>query len=309
VFEHDFGVWKLDPRPEIDADQVRDRRRDPGKLDRDPQLQFAGRRLRPRAQRPALRVFHSRRDLYRANRRGRRAPDYRQSGSRPVCGIFPRWQADRFRIGPQRPRGNLRVSSGGGEAQKVTDIDALKFFFTWSPDSGQLVFTCFRSQASPLHPWLQADHRAGCVEVWGAGQRRLVAGWKVDCLLEARLHKDHGHLCDPAEGGEEKRVTFDSASETAPVFLPTAASSTSCAAKAPGADDDPAGRQIFSIALERQAKDRRCGRSRRVRRASFERGRCRLAGFEAAHTADNADAVFGFEIMLWLRTIARSSSR
>src|SRR5258708_1016773 len=60
----------------------------------------------------------------------------------------------------------------------------------------------------------------------------------------------------PAEGGEEKRVTFDSASETAPRFSPNGRKLYFLRSEGgPGAEDDLAGRQIFSIPLDRQAKD------------------------------------------------------
>ena len=148
VFEHDFGIWKLDvSKPQSRAHPTRHRRRDAGEPDRSARLQLAGGRLRPRALGPPHRPLDSRRDLHSAGRRGRPAPDHRQPRARPDAAVFARRQVDSFHLRPQRARRALhRVGDGAGEPRKITDIDALKFAFAWSPNSKEIAFTASDSK-------------------------------------------------------------------------------------------------------------------------------------------------------------------
>ena len=87
VFEHDFGVWKLD---------VAGRRRDAGEPGRSARFQFTVGRLRPRSFGPPHSAFDPRRAFHRADRRRRPAPDHRQPLARQRAAVFARRQMDRL---------------------------------------------------------------------------------------------------------------------------------------------------------------------------------------------------------------------
>ncbi len=257
VFEHDFAVWKLDPET---------RKAAPIKFEIAAETQENS---------TEIRSFSSQADDYDLAPNGRRfafsihgeiftAPtgdgDVLQITDSPARDQYVEYSPDGKLIAfvsDRSGREEIYVApSGGGEAQKLTDIDALKSFLAWSPDSDQLAFTC---SDHTLRRYSLSSKQTTEIATSKYGAFGIVT-WSPDGKWIAYSKPAYTRTTDiymiPAEGGEEKKVTFDSASETAPRFSPNGHKLYFLRSEGgPGADDDLAGRQIFSIALERQAKD------------------------------------------------------
>jgi tricorn protease len=151
----------------------------------------------------------------------------------------------------------VEAVDGAGEAQKLTDIDALKFGYAWSPDSTQIAF-------------VSSDDKLRVVTVASKDVKELSASrygnlgspaWSPDGKWLAFSKPDVSRTNDiyliPSSGGEEKKVTFESFSESNPHFSPDGrklyftrndSTSTSQASGLPSI-------QLFSVALEHLDRD------------------------------------------------------
>ena len=146
---------------------------------------------------------------------------------------------------------------GAGEPQKITDLDALKLGYSWSPDSTQIAYTA-------------SDDKLRVVTVAGKQAKEITSSrygnigaprWSPDGKWLAYAKPDVTRTTDiflaPSTGGEEHKVTFDSFSETNPIFAPDGkklffarveSTSNSQAAGLPSV-------QLFSVALEKLDRD------------------------------------------------------
>jgi tricorn protease len=143
-----------------------------------------------------------------------------------------------------------------GEAKKVTDIDALKSSYAWSPDSKRLLFTT-------------SDGKLYTCTAEGKEAKQLVASkygnlsrptWSPDGKWIAYSKPDVSRSSDvyliPSDGGEEHKVTFDSANEANPRF--SADGKKLYFVRAEGGGDRTGDRpeaQIFVAPLEKIDKD------------------------------------------------------
>ena len=109
---------------------------------------------------------------------------------------------------------------GAGEARKLTDLDALKVSYRWSPDSTQIAFT---ASDGKLRVLTVADGQSKELSTSRYGQLGAPA-WSPDGKWIAYSKPDVSRTTDiylvPAAGGEEQKVTFDSFSEASPRFSP-----------------------------------------------------------------------------------------
>ncbi|HVG30953.1 MAG TPA: S41 family peptidase [Pyrinomonadaceae bacterium] len=146
---------------------------------------------------------------------------------------------------------------GAGEPQKLTDLDALKLGYSWSPDSTQIAYT---SSDDKLRVVTVASKQAKEITSSRYGQIGSPQ-WSPDGKWLAYSKPDVTRTTDiflsPAAGGDEHKVTFDSFSETAPIFAPDGkklffarieSTSNSQAAGLPSV-------QLFSVALEKLDRD------------------------------------------------------
>src|SRR5262245_15910467 len=112
----------------------------------------------------------------------------------------------------------LVPADGTGEPKRLTDLNALKTGYSWSPDSKLLVVTT-------------SDGKLYRVAADGSETKELLSSkygtisrpaWSPDGSLLAFSMSDVTRTDDiyimPADGGEPKKVTFDSASDRSPAF-------------------------------------------------------------------------------------------
>ena len=145
---------------------------------------------------------------------------------------------------------------GAGEPQKLTDLDALKLAYSWSPDSTQIAFT-------------SSDDKLRVVNVASKETKQLSESrngnvgspaWSPDGKWLAFSKPDATRTTDiylvPAAGGEEKKVTFESFSESNPHFSPDGRKLffTRNDSVTFGQGDRPSV-QLFSVALEHLDRD------------------------------------------------------
>lgn len=146
---------------------------------------------------------------------------------------------------------------GAGEPQKLTDVDALKAGYSWSPDSTQLAYT---SSDGSLRTVVVASKETKEITTSRYGNVGQPA-WSPDGKWLAYSKPDVSRVTDiylaPSTGGEEKKVTFESFSESSPRFSPDGrklfftrndSTSFSQAAGLPSI-------QLFSVTLERLERD------------------------------------------------------
>ena len=109
-------------------------------------------------------------------------------------------------------------ADGSAEPKRVTDLDALKNSYAWSPDSKLLAVGT-------------SDGKLYRVAANGSETKELLASkygtigrptWSPDGSLLAFSMSDVTRTDDiyimPSEGGEPKKVTFDSAGDRSPAF-------------------------------------------------------------------------------------------
>ncbi len=220
VFEHDFGIVKLD---------LASKRVTPLKFDIAAETQESMNEVRD---------FNSIADDYDLAPNSRRivltvhgeiftAPvdegDLRQITDNPAREQNVTYSPDGKWIGfvsDRSGREELYVvsSDGTGEAQKLTDIDALKFGYIWSPDSTQIAYT---SSDGKLRIVTVASKETKELNVSNYGNIGTIR-FSPDGKWIAYSKPDATRVTDifllPVTGGEEKKITFESFNEQNPQF-------------------------------------------------------------------------------------------
>ncbi|HKA21639.1 MAG TPA: S41 family peptidase [Blastocatellia bacterium] len=254
LFEHDFGVWKLD---------VGSRKAAPIKLD------IAAETQENLAE---VRDFNSQADDYDVAPSGRRivfsihgeiftAPtdegDLRQITDSPARDKEPLYSPDGRFIAFISDRSGreelfLITSDGIGEPVKITDLDTLKFSFAWSPNSKEIAFT---GSDSKLRKYSVDSKQT--VELSSSKYGNIGAPvWSPDGKWIAFSKPDYVRTSDvyliSSGGGEERKVTFDSFNEGNPQF-------THDGRKLMFVRTDTLGEQrssqIYAVGLEREERD------------------------------------------------------
>ena len=256
MFEHDFQIWKLD---------VAGRKAAPVKLDISAETQESL---------SEVREFNSQADDYDLAPTGRRvvfsihgeiftAPveegDLRQITDGSARDQSPEYSPDgrwiAF-ISDRSGREELYIASsdGSGEAQKITDLDALKFGFSWSPNSKEIAFV---ASDNKMRKYVIDTKQT--TELASSRYGNISApAWSPDGKWLAYSKPDHTRTNDvyliAAGGGEERKVTFDSYSDSGPRFSPDGRKLYFIRSEG-GFGSGPPQSQIYAITLEREERD------------------------------------------------------
>jgi tricorn protease len=257
VFEHDFGIWKLDvPRKKVT----------PIKLDIAAETQESL---------TEVREFNSQVDDYDLAPNGRRivlsiygeiftAPveegDLKQITDGPARDVNPQFSPDGKWIAFVSDRSGREeiyaiAADGSGEAKKLTDVDALKFGFAWSPDSKEIAFTSSDNKLRKV-----VVETAQVMELASSKYGNIGAPvWSPDGKWLAYSKQDQTRTSDiyliPAGGGEEKKVTFDSYSDINPRFAPDGRKLYFVRIEGFGGFGVQTQSQIHAVTLEREMRD------------------------------------------------------
>jgi tricorn protease len=257
VFEHDFGVWKLD---------VASRRVTSIKLD------IAAETQENLAE---VRDFNSQADDYDLAPSSRRiafsihgeiftAPteegDLRQITDSPARDKDPRYSPDGKSIAFISDRSGreeiyITASDGSGEPQKFTDLDVLKFSFAWSPNSKEIAFTSSDSKLRKYSVDAKQTVELSSSKYGNIGD----PVWSPDGKWIAFSKSDYTRTSDvylvPSGGGEERRVTFDSFNEVNPQFTHDGRKLFFVRSETGFGEGGQPSSQIYSVALEREERD------------------------------------------------------
>ncbi|MFN7945648.1 MAG: S41 family peptidase [Blastocatellia bacterium] len=257
VFEHDFGIWKMD---------VASKKVTPIRLDIAAETQ---------ENLTEVRDFNSQADDYDLAPSGRRivfsihgeiftAPvdegDLRQITDSAWRDKDPQYSPDgkwiAF-ISDRSGREELYViaADGAGEPQKISDLDALKFSMSWSPNSKELAFTASDNKLRKY-----SFDTKQTTELTSSKYGNISAPqWSPDGKWLAYSKADQTRNNDvyliPSGGGDERKVTFDSYSDLNPRFSPDGKKLFFVRSEGFGGGGGQASAQIYSVALEHQDRD------------------------------------------------------
>lgn len=257
VFEHDFGVWKLD---------VASRKTAQIKLD------IAAETQENLAE---VRDFNSQADDYDVAPSGRRivlsihgeiftAPteegDLRQITDSPARDKEVLYSPDGKSIAFISDRSGreeiyIIAADGTGEPQKITDLDTLKFSFAWSPNSKEIAFTGSDSKLRKYSVDAKQTSELSSSKYGNIG----APVWSPDGKWIAFSKPDYVRTSDvyliPSSGGEERKVTFDSFNEGNPLFTHDGKKLFFVRTDSGLGAGDQRSSQIYSVALEREERD------------------------------------------------------
>lgn len=255
VFEHEFGVWKLD---------LASRKATPVKLDISAETQ---------ENLVEMREFNSQLDDYDLAPSGRRivfsthgeiftAPveegDLRQITSSAARDRDPQYSPDGKWIAFVSDRSGreelfVTAADGSGEPRRITDLDALKSNFRWSPDGKDIAWTSSDFKLRKYN--VESSQTAELASSRYGGINSPV--WSPDGKWIAYGKQDQTRTSDiyliPSAGGEERRATFDSANDVQPRFSPDGRKLYFL--RSEPQSGGPPSAQLYSIVLERQERD------------------------------------------------------
>src|ERR1041385_7882310 len=250
VFEHDFGIWKLD---------TGSKKVTPIKLDIDAETEENDSEMRP---------FASEADDYDLAPNARRVVvsvhgeiftvpveegDIKQitdSSARDRGVAYSpdgKWIAY---ISDASGREELYVTGtdGAGQAQKLTDIDALKFGYNWSPDSKEIAFT-------------SSDNKLRKVNVGTKAVTALDSSrdgkWLTYAKADVSRTTDIYVLASSGTEIEPHKITFDSYDDRSPRFSPDGRKVFFIRSESTGGGGGfgNASIQIYSVGLEKLDRD------------------------------------------------------
>ncbi|MGI9104700.1 MAG: S41 family peptidase [Pyrinomonadaceae bacterium] len=147
------------------------------------------------------------------------------------------------------------AADGAGEPQKLTDLDELKFAYAWSPDSTRIAYAASDNKLRVVNVQTK-----GVVELSMSRYGQIGApSWSPDGKWIAYAKPDFTRTSDiyiaPSAGGEEKKATFDSASDTGARFSPDGRKLYFQRIEQSSFNAGQPSVQIYAIALEKLERD------------------------------------------------------
>ncbi|MFN2510999.1 MAG: S41 family peptidase [Pyrinomonadaceae bacterium] len=258
VFEHDFGIWKLD---------LNSRKTSPITLNIAAETQenlsdvqtFSSQAddydLAPSSRRVALSIHG---EIFTAPVEEGDLKQVTEGPARDRSVVYApdgKWLSF---VSDRSGREELYVTStdGTGEARQITDIDTLKFTYNWSPDSKEIAFTTSDGKLRKV------DATTKQVAVLDSSNYGNIGTpvWSPDGKWIAYAKSDVTRTSDIyaiASSGAEKdphKLTFDSNSDANPRFAPDGRKLFFQRIESAGGAI-PTSVQIYSVALERLDRD------------------------------------------------------
>jgi tricorn protease len=257
VFEHDFGIWKLDVASQqvkaiplefaAETQQTLTEFRDVDSTVDDYDLAPDGKRIVVSVHGELFTVPCDEGELRQLTDGAARDLDVQYS---------PDGKSIAF-ISDQSGREEIHVidADGAGPARKVTDLDTLKSSLIWSPDGKSIAF-------------VTSDGKLFGGGVDGKNQKELASShfgaiaspaWSPDGKLIAYAKTDQSRSSDvyvvPSQGGEERKVTFDSSSEGNPRFSADGTKLYFLRRESEPGGEGRLSAQLFCVPLEKLTKD------------------------------------------------------
>ncbi len=259
VFEHDFGIWKLD---------VNSKRATQIKLDIDAETQ---------ENLTEVESFNSQADDYDLAPSSRRiafsihgeiftAPveegDLKQLTDGAARDRNVAYSPDGkwlSYISDQSGREELYVVpiDGSAQPQKITDIDALKFGYNWSPDSKEIAFAASDNNlrkvtvANKQVITLDNSKYGGFGNPVWSPDGKWIAYSKADISRNTDIYM----IASSGQEKEAHKVTFDAYSDGNPHFAPDGRKLFFQRMEPTTGGNQPSSTQIYSVWLERQERD------------------------------------------------------
>jgi tricorn protease len=258
VFEHDFGIWKLDvgsrkatPIPLNIAAETQENLVDQQTFN----SQADDYDLSPSSTHVAFSIHG---EIFTAPVE---EGDVRQITNSPARDRNTSYSPDGKTIAYVSDRSGreeiyITPADGSGEAQQITDMDALKLGYNWSPDSKEFAFT---TSDGKLFKVATANKQVTQLDSSAYGNIGTPR-WSPDGKWIAYSKSDMTRTSDIyliASSGSEKdphKVTFDSSNESNPRFIPDGRKLFFQRSEATG-DTTRNSVQIYSVSLEKLDRD------------------------------------------------------
>ncbi len=143
---------------------------------------------------------------------------------------------------------------GAGEAQKLTDIDALKSGYVWSPDSTQIAFAASDNKLRTVNVASKQVLELDTARYGGHGGGDWSPDGKWIAFSKPDISRTNDIYLIPSAGGEARKVTFDPASDQGPNFTPDGRKLYFSRIDGTNFGGTPSV-QLYSITLERLDRD------------------------------------------------------
>ncbi len=259
VFEHNFGVWKLDlatrKTTELHFDIAAETQQNASEV-RDFGSQADDFGLAPNGRRFAFSIHG---EVFTAPVE---EGDVVQLTDSPARDQAPQYSPDGKSVAyvsdaSGREEIWVTTADGSGAPRKLTDLDALKSDFAWSSDSRTIAYTSSDNtlRTASLDPGAKAGAPLATSRYGGIGG----PSWSPDGKWIAFSRSDFTRTTDlfiiPAAGGEEHKVTFESYGDVAPMFSPDGRRLffIRTDGQGGGGSDNPS--QLYAITLAHEDRD------------------------------------------------------